>query len=188
MIIEPNRSRQIHGFTLLELMVTLAIVVTVLGMAIPSFTDEIQTNRQTTLINELTSFIYLTKNTAVTQGVDVSICKSNSTGTACDSTADWQDGWLVFTDKNSNGVINDDGDSIYCETSDDDCVIKVHGALQQGAEIKSDVTHITFGSRGFTGSTAVFTYCDDRGASYTRSKTLSKTGRLKDTSTHLSCS
>lgn len=77
------------GFTLIELMVTITIAAILLGIAIPSFTSVISSNRLTTSANELVTALNLARSEAVKRGQQVVVRK---TGT------NWENGWQVFVD------------------------------------------------------------------------------------------
>lgn len=165
------KARSLIGFTLVELIITLVIAAIVLTLAIPGFSSVIRSNRQTTLLNDFTSYFHYAKSEAVTTGVPVTFCRRNTAGTNCDTSASWNDGWIVFID--INGDANKDAG---------DTLKKVHEAISNDFDIGSSVTEITITPRGFVSSESTFTFCDGRGASYARAKILSKTGRMKSSS------
>lgn len=87
---------KIHsGFTLIELMITVAVLVIVLTVAIPSFNSTIQNSRSTALANDLSGALNLARSEAVKRGAEVRVCPRNAAGTACSGT-DWTAGWLVL--------------------------------------------------------------------------------------------
>ena len=183
--------RAFYGFTLLELMVTLAVAGVLLAMGIPSFTSVIKNNRQTTLLNEFTSYFHYAKSQAVTRGIPTTVCKRNTAGTDCNGSASWDDGWIVFLDENGDGDLDDDGDTDLCESlasGDEDCVLKIHGAIDSDINITSPSTAFTITPRGFTSAAATFTFCDSRGSSKAKAKMLSKRGRMETSTSSVTCS
>lgn len=96
-----------RGFTLVELMITIAIMVVVLTVAIPSFLSTIQNNRITTLTNDLVGALNLARSEAIKRGVSVSVCAaSDQNFTACGS--DWTNGWFVFVNPDENTTFAND--------------------------------------------------------------------------------
>lgn len=91
----------IRGFTLIELMVTIAIVAILAAIAFPSFQSSLRNNRASTATNELMASFALARSEAVRSARGAGLCTSND-GTTCGGT--WDDGWIVWTDADSNGV------------------------------------------------------------------------------------
>jgi len=95
------------GFTLVELMVTVAIIGIVTSLGVPNFLEMMRQNSATSLANELASSLNLARSEAIKRGTQVTVCKSanitNSSPT-CSTTANWQDGWLIFVDKGTSGT------------------------------------------------------------------------------------
>lgn len=93
------------GFTLVELMITLAVAIIVMGIGIPSFLKMVSTNQAAGYSNDLVMAIRLARSEAVKRGSSVAVCASNADQTAC-SGSDWNNGWIVFSDDNSDGIVN----------------------------------------------------------------------------------
>lgn len=92
----PQHWRQ--GFTLIELMITLAVMAIVVAMAAPGFNNMITNNRSTSMASELVATVNYARSEAIKQAKRVSICPSTN-GTSCLASADdWAKGWLVFVD------------------------------------------------------------------------------------------
>ena len=93
------------GFTLIELMVTIAIVAILAALALPSFQQSIRSNRVTTTANEVMASLSLARTEAVKGVGTAGVCPSSS-GTACTSTTDWSGGWVVWrTDRTSGSAV-----------------------------------------------------------------------------------
>lgn len=84
------------GFTLIELMITITILVILSSIAVPSFQALTQNSRATALANELIAAFNLARSEAVKRGTQVSVCS-----------ADWESGWRVELGSNCNAA-NDD--------------------------------------------------------------------------------
>lgn len=84
-----------NGFTLIELMVTVAVLAIVIAVAIPSFTTLVNNNRLTAQANELLAGLILARTEAIKQNQSMVFCHSVN-GTECSAVPvkGWQ-GWLV---------------------------------------------------------------------------------------------
>lgn len=81
------------GFTLIELMVTLAIGVTLMLVAVPSFITYKKNAELTSATNTLLAAINAARGEAMKQGVNAMVVPT-------DNGSSWADGWVVFVDKN----------------------------------------------------------------------------------------
>lgn len=86
-----------HGFTLLELIITIALAAILLGLAVPNMRDFIQNNRMTGQTNEFVTALNIARSEALKRNHPVSICPVNEAGTGCTGN-DWSVGWLVYVD------------------------------------------------------------------------------------------
>ena len=89
--------RQIRGFTLIELMVTLTVLAIVLGIAVPSFQKQIINSKSLTFSEEFAAALNYARSQAVKTTKRVSICAS-ADGATCDDEGRWSEGFIVFQD------------------------------------------------------------------------------------------
>ncbi len=134
-----NQSENNLGFTLIELVVTVAIVGIVSALGVPSFQSMLNQSRVTSLANELTTSLNLARSEAIKRGVQVTVCKSaNPTATSptCSTSASWQNGWLVFVDLSTSGSLGTfDGSDIR---------LKVGQPSTSSAVISADTTFANY--------------------------------------------
>ena len=157
------------GFTLIEVIITVAIAGILLSIGLPSFNSLIQKNKMTSLHNELLSSLSLARNTAISRGSFATLCKSNQAATDCDSSASWDDGWIVFSDINNNGAV-DSGEAI----------IAVNNDLPENISISFSRGRVTYGAQGYAnGYNGVFTFCDDRGDEEKKGMIISGSGHIR---------
>lgn len=94
---KPQALQGQGGFTLIELMVTIAVLAIVVTIAAPSFTTMINNNRSVALGEELATALNYARSEAVKRGASVSICAS-SDGATCTAANTWTQGWIVLSD------------------------------------------------------------------------------------------
>lgn len=82
-----RRGRGPQGFTLVELMVTLAVLAIIIGIAVPSFNAMTQRNRLTTAANEIVGALQTARMEAVRRNRSIRVCPTTD-GSACAGT-DW---------------------------------------------------------------------------------------------------
>lgn len=107
-------ARQQSGFSLIELMITLVIVITIAGFAIPAFMRTIEDNRLTAQANSFLADLNFARSEAIKRASWVAICVANVAATDCDTTksADWKTRKrLIWTDTTVNGLV-DAGETI----------------------------------------------------------------------------
>lgn len=74
-----------HGFTLVELLITLVVAAIVLGLAVPSFQITLENNRLVTQVNEVVASVNLARSEAIKRGNNVTLTTA----------AGFQNGWCV---------------------------------------------------------------------------------------------
>ena len=92
--------RRHRGYTLYELLMTLALIAIIVGLGLPSFAGIAARNRQHVEINALFHAFHLARKESIMRRRVVSICPSLD-GLSCEPGRDWSTGWLMFenTDK-----------------------------------------------------------------------------------------
>lgn len=98
----PHRNNgDTRGFTLIEAMITLAVMATLLAIGMPSYQGFIQRQRVDSAMHLLTAHMASARMTAITHRVPTVVCPSNGNG-GCRTDGDWTHGWLMFTDRDGN--------------------------------------------------------------------------------------
>ena len=93
-----SRLRVLRGFTLFELMITIAIAAILMMVAAPSMLKTFKSNRVQSEASSFVSDLMLARAEAVKRGLGVSMC-SSSDGSSCAASGNtWQAGWIVFVD------------------------------------------------------------------------------------------
>ncbi|PKO60936.1 MAG: type IV fimbrial biogenesis protein FimT [Betaproteobacteria bacterium HGW-Betaproteobacteria-18] len=89
------------GFTLIELMVVLAVAAILQTLAAPALSGMVNSMRLTAAVNSLFTSLLLARSEAIKRNARAVVCKSAS-GDACIATGGWEQGWIVFHDANNN--------------------------------------------------------------------------------------
>ncbi len=99
-----------HGFTLIELIVTLAVVSILLLTGIPLLSQMTTSNRLVTQINSIAGSLAVARSESIKRGTSITLCGSTN-GTTC-NTSSWELGWIVFSDANNNATLESTTDSM----------------------------------------------------------------------------
>lgn len=147
-----RESRAQRGFTLVELMITIAIVAILAMLAVPSFTEMVLGSKLSSLANNFVASAQLARSEAIKRNAPVNLCAS-SNGSTC--TGAWKDGWVVL----AGGT-----------------VIYTQSPLPAGFDLSGNVTSITFQPTG-VGATCAKLTLKKSTSSQERVVTISATGR-----------
>jgi type IV fimbrial biogenesis protein FimT len=104
-----NTKQNQSGFTLMELLVAVAIAGILLAVGMPSMREFIQNGRITAVTNELVGTLMVARSEAIKQSTQVCVCPSttvNAAIPACAANGNWESGWIAFSDFNGDCAIN----------------------------------------------------------------------------------
>ncbi|PIQ36383.1 MAG: pilus assembly protein [Lysobacterales bacterium CG17_big_fil_post_rev_8_21_14_2_50_64_11] len=91
-----------HGFTLIELMTTLAVAAILIPLGIPGWQRLQENYRASALSNQVLASIFNVRSNAIINGGNAVLCPSPD-GKQCSRDLDWSVGLLSFRDRNRNG-------------------------------------------------------------------------------------
>ena len=157
------------GFTLLELVVTVALIAIAVSIAVPSMSTFTQNDRLTTNINTLVGHLAYARSEAVKLNQQVSVCVSNNTASC--TAGNWQDGWIVYIDADASNTF-----------TAGEQVLRAQQALDGNNTITTAIgSQITYDYRGFAtaGSVGALLLCDARSGNFGKTIRISTTGRVR---------
>jgi type IV fimbrial biogenesis protein FimT len=96
----------IRGITVLELMIGLAALGIVILVAVPGSTLLLDKYRMKVTSDSIITGLELARTESSARSAEVILCPS-SNGHTCRKDGDWSHGWLVFSDGNGNGSVQD---------------------------------------------------------------------------------
>lgn len=168
-----------HGFTLLELLIALCVLMITLAIGIPSFSNQIQSLHVRTTAYDLLESVNHTRTLAVSHGKRATLRHRGS----------WEQGWDIFIDENDNGTLDEDEVLIQQRGPLKSVIVKGNKPLSQYVSFIASGESRYVGKAGSGAFQAgTFTVCPaTSGAGY--SLVLARSGRLRmESITEAECS
>ena len=167
------------GISIVELVVSLAIVAILATTGVPAFSSFIQSNRLNESSFDMLATINLARTEAVKRRTRVLLCRSADptlpTPSCGGSANTWTTGWLVFASGDSNSTYEAGTDTLLGIGLVDSSNVTVitNSTSDNNLEYNSD------GTTNESGGTARFALCDQRGGAQGRQINIPPHGRPK---------
>lgn len=106
-----------EGLTLIEVLVSVAILAVLAAVAVPSFKTITERMRVSTVSDELSAALNLTRGSAIQNNGNVTLRKLTAASVglpnaACKTNQNWSCGWQVFRDADGDGILDTDDDEL----------------------------------------------------------------------------
>lgn len=168
-----------NGFTLLELMVSISILMILFTFGIPSmvnFTLEMKVERELSILHRM---ITQTKNAAINSNTYIAICPLNKSNVC---STDWHLSLTIFSDHNKNKKY---------EPNLDETIIQVKEPIDPNDKLEygKNRTALVFGPTGHLaiwGGNATFKYCPKDHKDKNRGLVVSRAGRVYQSTSYKS--
>jgi type IV fimbrial biogenesis protein FimT len=154
------------GFTLLEMMFTIALLAVIVGIGVPNLRDFVRNSRMTSAANDIVTDFNLARSEAVKRRVAVTLCKSQNLADCDADDDDPFNRWIVFVDDADPAVVEaEDGNG---EVDTDEVILRQREVAETlNVLTPADQIRATFLPSGFPrpGAENVtrFLLCDERG-------------------------
>ena len=103
-----NKKSRFRGFTLIEIMVSLAIVGILAAVGMPSFVGMIKKFRINAIRDDLQASIQLAQTDAIRRGLPIILERTTNCGLTPTNADDWSCGWQSVVDSNNNNIADTD--------------------------------------------------------------------------------
>lgn len=162
-----------HGLTLLELLVSIAILAILTSLAVPSMSRMLSSSATASHASNFLADLRLARSEAISRGVNVIMCRvsdpsatSPSCTAASSGNTDWSTGWIVFVDDNGDSKHDADEQLLRVQSTMTDS----GGIMAAGA---TDVSSVRFRPTGRAsgGSAATIKFTAAAGAAASDPKT-----------------
>ena len=163
-----------RGVTLIELMVVIAIVAILAGVAVPSFSQLIADTSLSSQANGFMADARFARSEALKRGVTVMMCPSANpmdASPACTTDREWKPGWIVFLDANANSIFDPA-----------ELVLRRQDALSSIASATSTATAFRFNSEGRAAGVngnLLFTSSNNSGDVFPRRLCINSIGKVR---------
>jgi len=174
-----------NGFSLVEMIVSTAILSVLVSIASPSMRELIAKNEVYVGSEELLRALFFTRSQALKLRQTVYLCLLNNDATSCDqdaSTINFNKGWLIFVDCNHDGVFNGmsatcdlDGDSV----ADQSELLHIRQAFTSTIDIFPTQRTLRRMSFNMSGRARSGSFCVENDSSKKTKIIIASTGRIR---------
>ncbi len=165
-------SRIIKGYTLVELLVTVAVVGILTALAVPAFSGIRAKNSMASSVNLFLTQLHLARSTAVTRERHITLCPASSPSTCADDHKAWKNGYLIFEDSNKNHEHDTDEQIISYQENAGTSV-----SILSSSQSRNRISFLPLGRAWFSNTTVRF--CHAEYSHLNRAIIVSNNGRVR---------
>ncbi len=171
------------GFTIIEIMLAIAVAAVLMSLAIPNFQMSIRNNCMATSANLFVTSLQYARSEAIKRRQPVMVAAGAPGQAPGDSTNEWGGGWHVWAEgRLTDGSIADDG-----YTPGDELRVSTPACAPMMDET-NNVVQFTYQPNGFIDRRGALEICMDKRGERGRELTVSPTGRPRVTGNDDLCS
>lgn len=163
------------GFTIIELMLTIAVAAVILALGVPSFQSLMERNQLTTNINRFISSLALARSEAIKRNQRVVVCPS-SNGTDCNNAGGYDNGWIIFVDANANDTREVDDEELLWQSEEIPAGMTMRGTNSYNTAIPYVASGRLASSAPINGSVRL---CKDNHTNKAKMITIIQSGRVR---------
>jgi len=168
------------GFTLHDALTTLAVIGSLLGVAVPSLHHLIDQHRQTSAANMLVTALMVARSESIKRTVRAVLCPSLDGETCMNGNGmhtEWHHGFLIFADQNADG--KRDSTELLLHVFEETRPLRIYSSIHRN--------HVAYLPDGFaTGTNLTFLICGSEPFAL-RSVIVSNTGRPRIETRQATC-
>ena len=163
------KTGRLSAFTLLEMMITIAIVAILVTLGAPAFATFTHKQAISAAIHSLHNDLLLARSHAIYQDVAVVACPGNAVA-GCADRNEWSNGWIVFADTNADRA-----------WQDNEVLLRTGMPIEQMAILSSNGRRsLRFYPDGSApGSNGSISFCGPGGPDLARKLVISNLGRIR---------
>ncbi|HET7586565.1 MAG TPA: GspH/FimT family pseudopilin [Gammaproteobacteria bacterium] len=120
------------GFTLIELIVVIAILAIFVTTAVPGFSRLVTRERRVSTVLSVVRALNFARAKAITTGRYIQVCKSGDAA-QCDESVTWSDGWIVYVDRDEDSDLDAE-----------ERILRRRGAMDESVELTANQNAFTF--------------------------------------------
>lgn len=162
-----RRRAHARGLTLIEVMITIAVLAILASVAAPSLRDFMADYRSKTTMTQLVTDLSFAKLEAIKRNARVVLCPQAAQASAPCSSTNWANGWVVCYDRDGDGACD-------ATSTADPNPMKISSAIDANLALTNPAGFVVFTPTGASTAQVVFTLTGSNTA--TRTGTVAATG------------
>ena len=174
-----QRQQALRGFTLIEALVTIALLAIVAALAVPSLQSFVVEARISASSSELFSDLAFARSEAIMRRSTVSVCATSNGSSCATGSSSWASGRLIFVDADADGALNVGNELLrLSEAAGTGIVVTATNISRSGGSV-------SFGPGGAVVAPGTITSCSS--GRLGRALNISATGRVDINKTSTAC-
>ncbi len=165
--------KRLAGFTVIELMITIALAAIILTLGVPAYQGLVERNRLTADINSFISSLALARSEAVKRKQRVTLCASNNGSTCSNNNSGYESGWIVYVETTAPADNRASAEELLWVSE----ALAENMTLRATVPFNNRIQYLPTGQTGGLGNGSIF-LCKDNAVNKARLITIIRSGRV----------